>query len=188
MRRVAIADSESVGMGRLGGSGSRVTRRSTLATILPSRRWGTLCDAVRAWWRPLKKLNIYVPFFLRFTLMRIPATLSGFIPRRATGECMSEDSIRIVITAGIIALMFAWVPILGVICPSLRRSPKSSNGPASQEARSKKRCRPASVTPLASSRYADQSRDFLHALSTRGDRESSRSQAVSPRVPPSSCA
>jgi hypothetical protein len=163
-----------------------VARRPTLATILPSRRWGTRPDAVLAQCVVQKKIKKDVPFFHRFTLMRIPATLSGFIPRRATGECMSEDSIRIVITAGIIALMFAWVPILGVICPSLRKSLQSSNGSASREARSKKRCRPASVTPLASSRYADQSRDFLHALSTRGERESSRSQAVSPRVPPSS--
>ena len=30
---------------------------------------------------------------------------------------MSADSIHIIITIGIIALMFAWVPLVNIICP-----------------------------------------------------------------------
>lgn len=35
---------------------------------------------------------------------------------------MSEDTLAIVITAAIVALMFAWVPILNFICPPCGRA------------------------------------------------------------------
>ena len=99
---------------------------------------------------------------------------------------MSQDAIHVVITAGFIGLMFAWVPIVGVLCPSVWRTSEGMSSPREEQLASRQR--PTSVASLSSPRYADQSRDFLEALSTRGERESSRSQAVSPRVPPSSCA
>ena len=42
---------------------------------------------------------------------------------------MSQDAIHVVITAGFIGLMFAWVPIVGVLCPSVWRT---SEGMSSQ--------------------------------------------------------
>jgi hypothetical protein len=91
----------------------------------------------------------------------------------------------IIITVGIIVLMFAWVPFLDIICPRGWRSDEESSPEKKQ---SETRQRTASVSSLSSKRLADQSGDFLHALSTRGEQEIPRSQASSSRVSPGSCA
>jgi len=91
---------------------------------------------------------------------------------------------RIIITVGVIALMFAWVPFLNLICPPGWKSVEES--PAET-----KRDEPrgtASVSSLSSSRLADQSRDFLHALSARGELEKPRSQGDARSASASSCA
>ena len=91
----------------------------------------------------------------------------------------------IIVTVGIIALMFAWVPCLNLICPPGWRSEKEESSEKKQdETREKK----APVSSLSSRRLADQSRDFLHALSARGEREMPRSQASVQNVSPDSCA
>jgi hypothetical protein len=96
---------------------------------------------------------------------------------------MSADSIHVVVTVGIIALMFAWVPFLHVICPNAWRVDE----PPAEKKQKEMQQQKTSVAPLSSGRLAEQSREFLHALSTR-EREISGSQAGGPGVPPGSCA
>ena len=96
---------------------------------------------------------------------------------------MSADSIHVIITVGIIALMFAWVPFLHVICPSAWRVEE----PPAEEKEKEVRKQKASVAPLSSGRLAEQSREFLHALSTR-EQQMPGSQAGGSGVPPGSCA
>jgi hypothetical protein len=98
---------------------------------------------------------------------------------------MSQDTIHIVITVGIIAVMFAWVPFLNIICPP---GWKSDEKPSKEKKPKETRQERTSVASLTSRRLAEQSRDFLHALSTRGERESAGSPADASRVPPGSCA
>ncbi|MEI9981719.1 MAG: hypothetical protein WDN23_22525 [Edaphobacter sp.] len=90
---------------------------------------------------------------------------------------MSADTIHVIVTVGIIALMFAWVPFLNVICPPGWRSLRESS-------REKKARQTDSASSLSSQRLADRSRDLLEALSTRGQRNGVSSHAG----PPSSCA
>jgi hypothetical protein len=99
-------------------------------------------------------------------------------------------SISVIITLGIIGFMFAWVLFLNHIWPDELRSDDESP-PEKKEGKTQHRT--ASVSSLSSKRLANQSGDFLHALSTRGEREIPRSeiprsQAGSPRVSPGSCA
>lgn len=96
---------------------------------------------------------------------------------------MSADSIHVVVTVGIIAVMFAWVPFLHVICPNAWKIDEPPAEKKPEEARQPK----ASVAPLSSGRLADQSREILHALSTR-EREIPGSQAGGSGVHPGSCA
>jgi hypothetical protein len=91
----------------------------------------------------------------------------------------------IIITAGIIVLMFAWVPILYLICPREWRQDEKASPEKKQRETPQ---RTASVSSLSSKRLAGQSGDFLHALSTRGGREIPRSHASGSRVSPGSCA
>jgi hypothetical protein len=90
---------------------------------------------------------------------------------------MSEDSIPILITVGIVALVFASVSFLNAFCPRGWRSAEKAFTEKKQA---------ASVSTLSSQRLADQSRDFLRALSAREERGIPRSQAGRLRVPPSS--
>ena len=76
---------------------------------------------------------------------------------------MSADSIHVVVTIGIIAVMFAWVPFLHVVCPSAWRVDEQPKEKKPEETRQQK----ASVAPLSSQGLAEKSRDFLQALSTR---------------------
>ena len=99
-------------------------------------------------------------------------------------EAVEDVMLNIIITVGIIALMFAWVPCLNLICPPGWRSEEESSEKKQDETREKK----APVSSLSSRRLADQSRDFLHALSARGEREMPRSQGSVQNVSPGSCA
>ena len=76
---------------------------------------------------------------------------------------MSADSIHVVVTVVVIAVLFAWVPFLHVICPSAWRVDEPPTEEKAEEARKPN----TSVAPLSSGRLAEQSREFLHALSTR---------------------
>ncbi len=98
---------------------------------------------------------------------------------------MSNDTIHVIITIGIIALMFSWVPFINVICPPGWRSEEGS--PAKKkdkEVRGDK----VSVSSLTSRRLAEKSRDFLDALSSRDGRGMPRSGDGARHVPPGSCA
>ncbi len=94
---------------------------------------------------------------------------------------MSSDSIHIIITIGIVILMFSWVPFVNIICPPGWRSVEPS-----EEKDDKKRQQKASMSRRPSRRAANQSQAILQALSTRGNREIPRSQAGPPSA--SSCA
>ncbi len=98
---------------------------------------------------------------------------------------MSNDTIHVIITIGIIALMFSWVPFINVICPpGWRSQERSSAKKKDNEAEGDK----VSVASLTSRRLADKSRDFLDALSSRDGRDMPRSGDGVRHVPPGSCA
>jgi hypothetical protein len=107
-------------------------------------------------------------------------------------DIMSADSIHIIVTIGIVALMFSWVPFVNAICPPGFRSTKKA-----EEKQRKRRPslmqyaspspvnpprRPCPVSSLSSRRLADQSRDLLHALSARDHAEPAT--AYTPRTAP----
>jgi len=94
-------------------------------------------------------------------------------------------SISIIITLGIIGLMFAWVLFLNHIWPDECR-PDDESSPEKQQSKTQQRT--ASVSSLPSKRLADRSGDFLHALSTREKQNIPRSQASGSHVSPGSCA
>ena len=91
----------------------------------------------------------------------------------------------IIITVGIVVLMFASVPFLYLVCPREWR-PDEKTSPEKKQTETQQRAAP--MSSLSSKRLAGQSVDFLHALSTRGEREISRSQTNGARVSPGSCA
>jgi hypothetical protein len=98
---------------------------------------------------------------------------------------MSNDTIHIIITIGIIALMFSWVPFINIICPpGWRSEERSSAKTKDKEVHGDK----VSVSSLTSRRLADKSRDFLDALSSREGRGIPRSGGSVRNVPPGSCA
>jgi hypothetical protein len=98
---------------------------------------------------------------------------------------MSDDTVHVLVTVGIIALMFAWVPFLNVLCPPGWRSAVKSSKEKTDEGR---RRETTSVSSLTSRHLANQSRDFLEALSTRGGQKVSHAQNESSGAPPRSCA
>ena len=99
---------------------------------------------------------------------------------------MSDDTVHVLVTVGIIALMFAWVPFLNVLCPpGWRSAERSSKEKKDGEVR---RRETTSVSSLTSRHLADQSRDFLDALSTRGGRKVSHTRPEGPNMPPGSYA
>jgi hypothetical protein len=101
---------------------------------------------------------------------------------------MSADSIHIIITVGIIALMFSWVPFVNGLCPpgfrsrekTEQKSHDTGRGPSPQHAASRP-ANSAQPSSLSSRRLAGQSRDLLNAMSARG-----RSDAGAPRIPQTS--
>jgi hypothetical protein len=106
---------------------------------------------------------------------------------------MSADSIHIIITVGIIALMFAWVPLINVVCPPGFRSaekPKKKEREPQQQRPSPQYIaspptKPAPVSSRSSQssrRLAEQSRDLLNEISTR-ERGIPRFEPAASRVP-----
>lgn len=104
---------------------------------------------------------------------------------------MSDDSIHLIVTIAIIALMFAWVPFVNVICPpgwrSTRPSEKKETQPETQSLPQARPKRPVAVeaAPVSSRsrRHAEQSRELLQAMGSRGDREVVGPQQAAMRVP-----
>lgn len=91
---------------------------------------------------------------------------------------MSKETIHVIVTVGIIALMFAWVPLVNIVCPPGWRSKKeSSTEEKEQETRQERQSIPrvkpiqTSESSLSSPGLAERSRDLLQAMSIRGDRE-----------------
>ena len=103
---------------------------------------------------------------------------------------MSEKSIPLIVTVAIIALMFAWVQLLNFACPRWRRALKRRRLKMMNVYRDRRGGRlsvtscktiPAkavSMSTLSSRRLADQSRDILQAISSRGEQAVSRSQST----------
>jgi hypothetical protein len=101
---------------------------------------------------------------------------------------MSADSIHLIVTVGIIVLMFSWVPFINRLCPPGFRSTEKNEqkghdkrpGPSLQSAASPPANAPgpAPVSSLSSRRLADRSRDLLNAISSRD-----RAEPVVPRIP-----
>jgi hypothetical protein len=81
---------------------------------------------------------------------------------------MSDATMSIVITIGVLVLMWAWVPCLDVLCR--RRS-------GQRDQTSSARKPEAGVSSLSSRRFADESRGILVALSDRRERRNPDSQA-----------
>src|SRR5580704_9514528 len=99
---------------------------------------------------------------------------------------MSEGSISILITVGIIALLFAWVSFLSTVWPAgWRLAEKSSKGKKQGETR-RQAASVSSLSSRSSRRLEDQSRDFLYALSARGGRETPRAETGGLHAPPRS--
>jgi hypothetical protein len=128
-----------------------------------------------------------VPFALRFTHIGVPGNSSGpSLSLEAQEDVMSDDSIHLIITIGIIVLMFAWVPFVNIICPPGWRSAEKSSTEEEQGETRQKTPSVSSLSSLSSRRLADQSRNFLHALSARQEHKTPGSQANASRVPPGS--
>jgi len=108
----------------------------------------------------------------------------------ALEDVMSRESISIIVTVVVIALMFAWVPLVNFVCPP----GWSSKEKAQDEEKDRKRqpaqpMRPPEMVPssrLSSKRLRDQSRDLCAAISARGERGTARSQSTASRISPAS--
>jgi hypothetical protein len=161
----------------------------TVGTIKPSPRW-SIHNQMRAT-RPV------VPesdtFLFDLPHIGMPACRSGWPQFEAREGVMSSDSIHIIITVGIIALMFSWVPFVNVVCPpgfrSTEKTEKKEREPRQQRPSLQSVAAPpaspahrAPVSSLSSRRLADQSRDLLNAISARGEREIPRPQPATSQV------
>jgi hypothetical protein len=98
---------------------------------------------------------------------------------------MSKESISIIVTVVVIALMFAWVPLVNFVCPPGWSSKETSPDEEKEREKGKERQRPqqtgpAAVVPtsgLPSKRLRDQSRDLCEAISARKGRGTARSHS-----------
>lgn len=101
---------------------------------------------------------------------------------------MSEESISLIITAAVIALMFAWVPLLNCFRSPRGKSTETSSAQKGEHETQQDRY-PIKVIPyptipagavlvssLSSQRLREQSRDLHQALSARDSGAVSRSQ------------
>ncbi len=84
---------------------------------------------------------------------------------------MSDAMLSIVITVGIFALMWAWVPCLDVVCRR-RSAQRDENPPAWKPVPGS-----SSLYSLSSRRNEEKSRGILDALSERRGRSNRDSQA-----------
>jgi hypothetical protein len=102
---------------------------------------------------------------------------------------MSRESISIVVTIVVIALMFAWVPLVNLVCPPGWSSTEESSSEEEKQKRGQSLHREpfpetppqkgAPISRLSSRRLRDQSRDLSEAISARGERGATRSQPTS---------
>lgn len=105
---------------------------------------------------------------------------------------MSKESISIIVTVVVIALMFAWVPLVNFVCPPGWSSKETSPDEEKERERGKERQppqqtgRPVAVprSGLSSKRLRDQSRDLCEAISARGERGTARSQSSASQISP----
>ena len=108
---------------------------------------------------------------------------------------MSKESISIVVTIVVIALMFAWVPLVNFVCPPGWSSAEKSSSDEEEREKAKhgqllQRDTSPETTPqkaapvsrLSSRRLREQSRDLCEAISARGERGMARSQSTVSRI------
>jgi hypothetical protein len=133
-------------------------------------------------------------FLIDLTLIWVSGSKCRRQPPFAEGleDAMSRESISIIVTIVVIALMFAWVPLVNFVCPP---GWSSAEKPSSEEKEREKRKqgqslqrepsaestlqKAAPVSRLSSRRLRDQSRDLCEAISARGERGAARSQSTS---------
>lgn len=91
-----------------------------------SNVWITYGSTARDSVARIRLLKVVARLFLA---LRIDECRSFFrcLFTEAREDVMSSDSIHVIITVGIIVLMFSWIPFVNVICPPGWRSTESSS-------------------------------------------------------------
>jgi hypothetical protein len=107
---------------------------------------------------------------------------------------MTQETIHTIITVGVIAGLFSWVPLVNVVCPPGWRSAERSTEKKESKRRSQQQTlscdapHPAisgqavEESSLSSQGLAERSRDLFRALSARDDREIVSSASAAMRV------
>lgn len=111
---------------------------------------------------------------------------------------MTQETIHTIITVGVIAGLFSWVPLVNVVCPPGWRSAEraSERDAAKKERKTRQEIQSqgdasqptitdqaVELSSLSSRGLADKSRDLFRALSVRDDREIVSSPSAAMRVP-----
>ena len=111
---------------------------------------------------------------------------------------MTQETIHTIITVGVIAALFSWVPLVNVVCPpGWRSTEQASERDAAKKERKAQQERQAQcdasqptitdkaveLSSLSSRGLADKSRDLFRALSVRDEREIVSSASAAMRVP-----
>ena len=107
---------------------------------------------------------------------------------------MTQDTVHTIITVGVIAALFSWVPLVNVVCPPGWRSAERDAEKKESRMRQQEQARCDASRPviadravefssLSSQRLADKSRDLFRALSARDDAEIVSSASAAMRVP-----
>jgi hypothetical protein len=107
---------------------------------------------------------------------------------------MSKESISIIIAIVVIALMFAWVPLVNYVCPPGWSSKETSADEEKEQDKVNERQPPkrtgrpdaVPVSGLSSKRLREQSRDLCEAISARRDRVTARSESTASQIPSAS--
>ena len=107
---------------------------------------------------------------------------------------MSKESISIIVAIVVIALMFAWVPLVNYVCPAGWSSKEGSRDEEKEQERVNERQPPkrtghpdaVPVSGLSSKRLREQSRDLCEAISARRDRAMVRSEQTASQIPSAS--
>ena len=103
---------------------------------------------------------------------------------------MSKESISITVAIVVIALMFAWVPLVNYVCPPGWSSKETSADEDKKPDRVNERQPPkqtvqpdaVQVSGLSSERLRKQSRDLCEAISARRDRGLARSESTASEI------
>jgi hypothetical protein len=111
--------------------------------------------------------------------------------KEALEDVMSKESISIIIAIVVIALMFAWVPLVNYVCPPGWSSKETSADKEKEQDRVNERQPPkrtgrpdaVPVSGLSSKRLREQSRDLCEAISARRDRAMARSESTASQIP-----